>query len=180
MLSLRGAAAIFLVAACGHAHAAQDARRTVEEALAILDARLSSMVHVDPSDLAADPGSAAFRAAYGAVRAKQCSARNPNPLVVVSIPDRVSLHARVEKGELQVPDSGIDISVRVSSVAGLPAEYLRQTAARAESAGRGSPEAVERQPGQNLLEGRVSWMIATYDAASCHGRPQIFSFPPSF
>lgn len=159
---------ISALAACGSAFAQpQDTR------VAIPHGRLESAAYLSESDLLSEEWSAQFQAARRFVRARQCASRTPNPLIYVAPP--LGAGARAETGDgrpvSQRAGSGLDLPLRVSTVANFPNEYLRDITTLAHTPG--IPPAVadklrlEIQPNYDKLSARVRLLIGEFDPRNC-------------
>jgi hypothetical protein len=155
------------LAACGSVFAQPDTRS------AIPHGRLDSAAYLSEADLLSEEWSSQFQAARRFVRARQCAARTPNPLIYIAPP--LGAGTRSEAGEgrpvSQHAGSGLDLPLRVSTVANFPNEYLRDITSLAQTPG--IPPAVaaklqsEIQPNYDKLSGRVRLLIGEFDPRNC-------------
>ena len=141
--------------------------------IAIPHGRLESAAYLSESDLLSEEWSAQFQAARRFVRARQCAARTPNPLIYIAPPLGAGANAETAEGRpvSQRAGSGLDLPLRVSTVANFPNEYLRDIMALAQTPG--IPPAVaaklqsEIQANYDKLSGRVRLLIGEFDPRNC-------------
>jgi hypothetical protein len=155
------------LAASGSVFAQPDTR------VAIPQGRLESAAYLSESDLLSEEWSAQFQAARRFVRARQCAARTPNPLIYIAPPLGAGARGEAAEGRpvSQRAGSGLDLPLRVSTVANFPNEYLRDITALAQTPGVPSALAeklqLEIQPNYEKLSARVRLLIGEFDPRSC-------------
>jgi hypothetical protein len=192
---LAAGAAAAALAIFGTAASAQSL--TLEQALRRLDSSLANVAHVNQSDLLSDEKGARYRAIRTLIRDKQCASRTANPLLLVSVPTRVSLKGSVQQGagvQIAAGAEALDIPLHIAALADLPGEYMKESIALAES--KGMPQEVvarmrfEAPRNFEKLTLRIGEMLATFDPAACPRRPTyggradwdrlIIFVPPSY
>lgn len=122
-------------------------------------ARLSDVGYLSDADLLSEEWSQQFQAARRFVRARQCETRAANPLVYIAAP----------LGSGSAPDGGLPL--RVSTVANLPNEYLKDMTTLAEARGM-PPEMADRlrhemPANYEKLSARVRYLIGEYHPRNC-------------
>ena len=123
--------------------------------------RLSETGYLSDADLLSEEWSQQFQAARRFVRARQCETRVPNPLIYISPP--------LGAGASSAP--GSDLPLRVSTVANLPNEYLKDMTTLAEAPGM-PPEMADRlrrdmPANYDKLSARVRYLIGEYNPRNC-------------
>jgi len=123
-------------------------------------ARLNDVGYLSDADLLSEEWSQQFQAARRFVRARQCETRAPNPLVYIAAP----LGAGAPSAESGLP-------LRVSTVANLPNEYLKDMTTLAEAPGM-PPQMAERlrremPANYDKLSARVRYLIGDYNPRNC-------------
>src|SRR6266849_1264619 len=150
-------AAVVLLGVSGGAARAQPA--TLDQTLQRLDARLASIPHVSQSELLSDEKGARYRAVRTLIRDKQCASRTANPLLLLSVPMRVSLK------------EALDMPLHVATLADVPGEYMKETLALSEA--RGMPPEIsakvrlEAARNYEKLTVRVAEMLGAFDPSAC-------------
>jgi hypothetical protein len=135
--------------------------------------QLESAAYLSDGDLLSEEWSAQFQAARRFVRARQCASRTPNPLIYIAPP--LGARERTDTGDgrpvSQRAHGGLDLPLRVSTVANFPNEYLRDITTLAQTPGI-PPAVAEKlqrdiQPNYDKISGRVRLLISEFDLSDC-------------
>jgi hypothetical protein len=133
------------------------------DTVSAVQGRLSDVSYLSDADLLSEEWSQQFQAARRFVRARQCEARAPNPLIHISPP--------LGSGA-KTAAPGNELPLRVSTVANVPNEYLKDMTALAEAPGmpREMAERLRREiPGNyDKLSARVRLLIGEFDPRGCY------------
>jgi hypothetical protein len=124
--------------------------------------RLMEVGYLSDADLLSEEWSQQFQAARRFVRLRQCETRAPNPLVYISPPLGGGTAA------------GSELPLRVSSVANLPNEYLKEMTSLSDSPGMPPEMAAKLRrdipANYEKLSARVRVLIGEFDPRSCYRR----------
>jgi hypothetical protein len=166
-----------LVAGCaGTSKRTDSLQQTVQN----VDSGLVRIAYVSSSDLASDDKGQRYQAAVRFVRDKQCSSGTANPLFLTSLPMNVRLTGNVgSDGRIEFSTDkaqggsgkGVEVSLRASTLADLPNEYLREMSALLQS--KGLPDEVMNRlkreiPGTyQTLTVRINKLVNEFDPNSC-------------
>lgn len=181
------AVAALALAGCGGVSTRSAGPATLQEAVRNLDAGLVSIPSVNNSDLVSEERGRRYEAARDFVRAKQCSARTANPLLLTSLPLNVRLtgnlggDGRIEFSGAKtegivgstrlVSDQGVEVLLRVSTLSDLPNEYLKEMSALLQA--KGLPDEIMQKLKKEVpatyeaLTARVSKLVNDFDPISC-------------
>ena len=158
---------------------------TVEEAMQNVSASLARVPHLSDSDLLSDERGQRYEAAKRFIVEKQCSSGKANPLILTSLPLRLNLRGSLQgsgrvgisavdviQGERHVPSGpSFDIPLRVSAVADVPKEYLKEMTAFIET--KGLPDEVVNKLRKALpqdyerLAIRIERLMNSFDPEAC-------------
>ncbi len=172
---------------CGAANSNPVLATPIDEALQRVDISLARVQHLNHTDLLSEEGGARYLKARKFVREKQCDSGTANPLVLTSLPVTASLKGTfADNGNISISGvtvnraeqpitagSGrfIEIPLRISSLADLPQEYLKEMASLAET--KGLPDEVANRLRKELpqnharLTARVQTLMNDFDPAFC-------------
>jgi hypothetical protein len=134
------------------------------QSAAAMPSRGMDVGYLSDADLLSEEWSQQFQAARRLVRLRQCETRAPNPLVYLS----PALGAGAAPGG--------ELPLRVSTVANVPNEYLKDMTLLSEAPGMpaGMAEKLRREIPANYdkLSARVRLLIGEYDPRHCSRRAQ--------
>lgn len=171
------AIAALLVVGCGGTPKRSD---SLQQAVQNVDSGLVRIPYVSSSDLASDEKGQRYQAAVRFVRDKQCSSGTANPLFLTSLPMNVRLTGNVASdGRIEFSTEktqggsakGVEVSLRASTLADLPNEYLREMSALLQS--KGLPDEVMNRlkreiPGTyQTLTVRINRLVSEFDPKNC-------------
>ena len=172
--------AALLVAGCGGVSKRSGSSDTLQGAVQNIDSGLVRIAYVSSSDLASDDKGQRYQAAVRFVRDKQCSSGTANPLFLTSLPMNVRLTGNVgSDGRIEFSTDkaqggsgkGVEVSLRASTLADLPNEYLREMSALLQS--KGLPDEVMNRlkkevPGTyQTLTVRINKLVNEFDPKTC-------------
>lgn len=135
------------------------------QSASVMPGRLMEVGYLSDADLLSEEWSQQFQAARRFVRLRQCETRAPNPLVYLSPPLGSSAHGAAP---------GSDLPLRVSTVANVPNEYLKDMTSLSEAPGM-PPEMAEKlrreiPANYEKLSVRVRLLIGEFDPRGCYRR----------
>ena len=171
------AIAALLVVGCGGTAKRND---SLQQAVQNVDSGLVRISYVSSSDLASDEKGQRYQAAVRFVRDKQCSSGTANPLFLTSLPMNVRVTGNLASdGRIEFSTEkaqggsakGVEVSLRASTLADLPNEYLREMSALLQS--KGLPDEVMNRlkkevPGTyQTLTVRINRLVNEFDPNSC-------------
>lgn len=147
------------LSACGNLSARPPVPEALQETVQSINASLASVPHVNESDLLGDESGHRYRVSASFIRDKQCSSGSANPMILVARPVKINLRGSIEEsGTIVFSDVapaetaggakpsqkyGFEVPLRVSAVADLPNEYLKEMSALLETKGL-PPETAEK------------------------------------
>jgi hypothetical protein len=151
---------IVILAACAACAGSVHARSP--DAASVMPGRLKEVGYLSDADLLSEEWSQQFQAARRLVRLRQCETRAPNPLVYISPPLG---GGNAASGELPL---------RVSTVANVPNEYLKDMTSLSEAPGMPPEMAAKLRrdlpANYEKLSARVRLLIGEYDPRNCYRR----------
>ena len=168
------------LAGCGGMSKQSGSPDTLQGAVQNIDSGLVRIAYVSSSDLASDDKGQRYQAAVRFVRDKQCSSGTANPLFLTSLPMNVRLTGNVgSDGRIEFSTDkaqggsgkGVEVSLRASTLADLPNEYLREMSALLQS--KGLPDEVMNRlkkevPGTyQTLTVRINKLVNEFDPNAC-------------
>jgi len=175
------------LSACGNLSARPPVPEALQGAVQSIDASLASVPHVNESDLLGDENSHRYRVSASFIRDKQCSSGFANPMILVARPVKINLRGSIEEGGTIVfsdvaPEAtaggakpgqkyGFEVPLRVSAVADLPNEYLKEMSALLETKGlpEETAEKLKREVPETYqrLAARVDKLVNDFHPSVC-------------
>jgi len=160
---------------------------TLPEAVQNLNAGLSKVTLMSEADLLSDDQGYRFDAIRKIFRDKQCSSGVANPVLLIARPTKINLRGSFrERGGAKAsdpapgepggpakasPENSFEIPLRVSTIADLPNEYLKDMVALLETKGLPAEilEKLKKEiPGNyEKLTARVDKLVNDFDPAVC-------------
>jgi hypothetical protein len=160
---------------------------TLPEAVQHLNARLAKVTLINEADLLSDDRGYRFDAIRKMFRDKQCSSGVANPVLLIARPTKINLRGNLgEKAEAKpsgaesgesggaaktAPENSFEIPLRISTIADLPNEYLKDMVALLDT--KGLPAEIadklkKETPGNyEKLTARVDRLISEFNPAVC-------------
>lgn len=172
---------------CSHQYSRPADPAALQEAVQNLNAGLARIPHLNLSDLLSEETGQRYGAASRFVRDRQCASGSANPLLMTSLPMRLTLRGNLDERE-GVRFSGVrpaetddtvvtgfagnfDIPLRISTLADFPNEYLREMSGLLD--GRGLPEETVQKLSKEVPETyqklgvRVERLMSEFNPAAC-------------
>ncbi len=172
---------------CGAVFSSPVPATTIDEAIQRLDTSLTGVQHLTHADLLSEEGGARYSQARRFVHNKQCDSGTANPLVLTSLPIKANLEGTLgDNGNISISgvmldgverpmtsSSGrlVEIPLRISTLADLPQEYLREMASLIET--KGLPAEVANKLKNEVpqhyarLTTRVQMLMNDFDPRFC-------------